>query len=165
MSNLTDTIDVLERLKGISVSGDIPAGYSVATLRHTCLGVIYDRAGRVKPAQPSAYDPSLTRAQRASDIVNGFCGSWPFIIVFSCITLAWMAWNTVLAAFDPYPYILLNLFLTVISTFQSPLIMMSQNRQVERDKLAAKEQADLDRELVRGLHEKLDSLLKETPNG
>lgn len=50
--------------------------------------------------------------------------------------------------FDPYPYILLNLFLTVVSTFQSPLIMMSQNRQMERD-----------RDAVLGLHAKLDELL------
>ncbi len=52
--------------------------------------------------------------------------------------------------FDPYPYILLNLFLTVVSTFQSPLIMMSQNRQMERD-----------REAVAGLHRKLDAIMED----
>lgn len=91
--------------------------------------------------------PKLTRAQRAADVVTEFCGSWPFITWFSIITLAWMAYNTVLTAFDPYPYILLNLFLTVVSTFQSPLIMMSQNRQVERD-----------RETLLDLHKKFDEL-------
>jgi hypothetical protein len=92
----------------------------------------------------------LTRAQRASDTVTEFCGSWSFIIAFSGITLGWMAFNTfkIFTVFDPYPYILLNLFLTVVSTFQSPLIMMSQNRQIERD-----------REAITGLHRKLDALL------
>jgi uncharacterized membrane protein len=91
---------------------------------------------------------NLTRSQRASDTITEFCGSWTFIIVFSGITIGWMALNTILifwGRFDPYPFILLNLFLTVISTFQSPLIMMSQNRQVERDRL-----------IVQGLHAKFD---------
>lgn len=93
--------------------------------------------------------PPLTRAQRAADAVSAFCGSWTFIIAFSAITLCWMAFNTfkIFTTFDPYPYILLNLFLTVVSTFQSPLIMMSQNRQMERD-----------RDAVQGLHDKLDEM-------
>lgn len=97
-------------------------------------------------------EASLTKAQRAADKVTEFCGSWTFIIAFSFITLGWMTLNTIriFTSFDPYPYILLNLFLTVISTFQSPLIMMSQNRQMERD-----------REAVQGLHKKLDELLKK----
>jgi uncharacterized membrane protein len=94
----------------------------------------------------------LTRSQRAADAVTEFCGSWTFIIVFSLITGGWIVLNSVLilaGVFDPYPYILLNLILTVVSTFQSPLIMMSQNRQMERD-----------REAVCGIHAKLD-VLKE----
>lgn len=100
-------------------------------------------------------ESKLTRAQRASDAITEFCGSWSFIIAFSMITLGWMVVNTVLilfGPFDPYPFILLNLFLTVISTFQSPLIMMSQNRQVERD-----------REAIKGLHAKLDALAEFSP--
>jgi uncharacterized membrane protein len=92
----------------------------------------------------------LTRAQRAADVVTEFCGSWTFIAVFTVLTAGWMTLNSFLMlarAFDPYPYILLNLVLTVVSTFQSPLIMMSQNRQMERD-----------RDAVRGLHAKLDAL-------
>ncbi len=98
-------------------------------------------------------DHRLTRAQRAADAVTEFCGSWTFIIVFSGLTLGWIAVNSALilfGVFDPYPYILPNLALTVISTFQSPLIMMSQNRQMERD-----------RDAVQGLHEKLDALKAE----
>jgi uncharacterized membrane protein len=92
----------------------------------------------------------LSRSQRAADVVTEFCGSWTFISAFSAITFGWMCLNTVFVlagVFDPYPFILLNLFLTVVSTFQSPLIMMSQNRQMERD-----------REAVQGLHAKLDEM-------
>jgi len=78
-----------------------------------------------------------TRAQRCSDAVARFCGSWSFIIVFTVIVLLWIGVNTLWlifrAVFDPYPFIALNLFLTIISTFQGPLIMMSQNRQAERE--------------------------------
>lgn len=95
-------------------------------------------------------EPKLTRAQKAADVVTEFCGSWTFIISFSIITGGWMSVQHMMGQFDPYPFILLNLFLTVVSTFQSPLIMMSQNRQMERD-----------REAIRGLHEKLDLLAKE----
>jgi uncharacterized membrane protein len=92
----------------------------------------------------------LTFAQRAADTVTEFCGSWHFITIFSGLTIGWIILNTIeaLRAFDPYPYILFNLVLTIVSTFQGPLIMMSQNRQIERD-----------REIVQGLHNKLDRLL------
>jgi uncharacterized membrane protein len=95
----------------------------------------------------------LSRSQRAADIVTEFCGSWTFIIAFSGLTCGWIALNSALVlfgVFDPYPYILLNLFLTVVSTFQSPLIMMSQNRQMERD-----------RDAVQGLHAKLDIVIEQ----
>lgn len=96
-------------------------------------------------------EPRLTFAQRAADVVTEFCGSWTFITVFSAICAAWVLANVgmfALGEFDPYPYIFLNLVLTVVSTFQGPLIMMSQNRQMERDRAA-----------VQGLHAKLDALL------
>jgi uncharacterized membrane protein len=95
-------------------------------------------------------EPKLSFAQRAADWVTEFCGSWTFIIVFSLITFGWIGFNSYKITqhpFDAYPYILLNLVLTIVSTFQSPLIMMSQNRQMERD-----------REAVQGIHNKLDAL-------
>jgi uncharacterized membrane protein len=96
--------------------------------------------------------PSLSRAQRAADAATEFFGSWTFIVVFTICTTAWIVLNGamywVFGVFDPYPYICLNLVYTIVSTFQGPLIMMSQNRQMERD-----------RDAVRGLHEKLDLLL------
>lgn len=101
----------------------------------------------------------LSRAQRAADVVTEFSGSWKFISGLTLVTCGWVFWNRGDRAFDPYPWLMFNSILTVISTFQSPLIMMSQNRQIERDKQTAEAQAELDRELVRGLHEKLDRLL------
>lgn len=83
-----------------------------------------------------------TRAQRYSDNIAEFCGSWGLIVVISASILGWMA---LCGRIDPYPYIFMNLLLTIISTMQSPIIMMSQNRQVERD-----------RDNVNGLHAKLD---------
>ena len=93
-----------------------------------------------------------TRAQRYSDAITDFCGSWPFVISFSFFVFAWIAINTawlLFGKFDEYPFILLNLVLTVVSTLQSPLIMMSQNRQ-----------SDIDREVVKELHAKLDKILQ-----
>lgn len=102
----------------------------------------------------------LSLRQRAADRVTSFSGSWTFISGLALVSFGWVYWNRGSRAFDPYPWLMFNSILTVISTFQSPLIMMSQNRQIERDKQAATEQADLDRELVRGVHVKLDLLLR-----
>ena len=91
-----------------------------------------------------------TKAQRWSDNIAEFCGSWPFVFWSFFGIFVWMYVNGHWTKFDEYPYILLNLALTVISTMQSPIIMMSQNRQVERD-----------REMVRDIHVKLDRLLNK----
>lgn len=93
---------------------------------------------------------SLTFAQRASDHAAAFCGSWAFIFAFSVLIIAWAILNSallLLGEFDPYPFVFLNLLLTIVSTFQGPLIMMSQNRQTERD-----------RDALYDLHAKLDRL-------
>jgi uncharacterized membrane protein len=88
----------------------------------------------------------LTFGQRIADKVAAFGGSWTFIFIFGTILILWMAANTfVLARFgkgengaqwDPYPYILLNLLLSTLAAFQAPVIMMSQNRAAEKDRLA-----------------------------
>lgn len=101
----------------------------------------------------------LSRAQRAADATTEFSGSWKFVIGLSVATVGWVIYNQGNRAFDPYPWLMFNSILTVISTFQSPLIMMSQNRQIQRDQQAAAIQAQLDRDLVNGLHEKLDRLI------
>lgn len=78
---------------------------------------------------------NLTRAQRWADAVTVFSGSWPFIIWFTALGTLWVILNISGAAvFDPYPFLFLNWVLTVVSTLQSPLIMLSQNRQNERDR-------------------------------
>lgn len=100
----------------------------------------------------------LSIAQRAADAATEFSGSWKFVIGLTLSTTAWVLWNHGNRAFDPYPWLMWNSILTVVSTFQSPLIMMSQNRQIQRDQQAATKQAELDRELVRGLHDKLNAL-------
>ncbi len=109
----------------------------------------------------------LSRGQRISDKVARFGGSWKFIISFGVVILFWILFNTLLVIkfrFDPYPFILLNLILSCIAALQAPIIMMSQNRQEEKDRLRGENDylIDLKSELqVRGLHKKMDLLLQE----
>ncbi len=85
-----------------------------------------------------------TLGERAADTIAAFGGSWPFILLFFGLLLAWTLINTEvlgpLRAFDPYPFIFLNLLLSMLAAIQAPIIMMSQNRQSEKDRL----RADLD---------------------
>lgn len=91
-----------------------------------------------------------TVAQRWADAVTEFSGSWPFIIWFTVGGIFWVILNVShLWVFDPYPFLFLNWILTVVSTMQSPLIMMSQNRQNDRD-----------REHMQTLLEKMEEILK-----
>jgi uncharacterized membrane protein len=111
-------------------------------------------------------DDVSTYGERLSDKVAAVGGSWSFIIFFSLVLLAWMLLNTdVLSrfgmAFDPYPYIFLNLMLSTLAAVQAPVIMMSQNRQAAKDRLAAAHdfevnlRAELD---IRRLHTKVDDI-------
>ncbi|MEQ9324554.1 MAG: DUF1003 domain-containing protein, partial [Polyangiaceae bacterium] len=76
---------------------------------------------------------------RVADRVASFGGSWTFLGIFAIVMLTWMAVNIVLAvrAFDPYPFILLNLVLSCLAAVQAPVIMMSQNRQAAKDRAEA----------------------------
>ena len=80
-----------------------------------------------------------TLGQRAADAIAKFAGSWAFIFSFTGVLLLWMVVNTILAAdaFDPFPFILLNLVLSCVAAIQAPLIMMSQNRQEAKDRKRA----------------------------
>ena len=106
-----------------------------------------------------------TPGQRLADAVARVGGSWPFVIGFFTFLVLWMAINVVLLgtrAYDPYPFILLNLVLSSIAAFQAPVIMMSQNRASVRDRLKADQdfRVNLKAELeIAALHEKLDHLL------
>ena len=107
-----------------------------------------------------------SRGQRAADAVARFGGSWTFVGLFGAAMLAWVGLNAVLlasrgATFDPYPYILLNLFLSMLAAIQAPVILMSQNRQAEKDRLSAAHdyEVNLKAELeIMLLHEKIDTL-------
>jgi uncharacterized membrane protein len=109
----------------------------------------------------------LSRGQRISDKVANFGGSWRFIIIFSSIIVVWVLFNTLLSdkvEFDPYPFILMNLFLSAIAALQAPIIMMSQNRKEEKDRKRNENDylINLKAELeVRSLHQKIDLLLEE----
>jgi uncharacterized membrane protein len=111
-----------------------------------------------------AYDDDRTLGERVADRVALFGGSWTFILLFATVLTAWVVVNSVLLlnrGFDPYPYILLNLFLSMIAAIQAPIIMMSQNRQAARDRLDAAHdyEVNLKAELeIRHLHDKIDGL-------
>lgn len=110
-----------------------------------------------------------TFGERVADSVAKFGGSWTFIIIFCGILITWVILNSIILAnrgnaFDPYPYILLNLFLSMVAALQAPIIMMSQNRQSAKDRLDATHdyEVNLKAELeILSLHQKIDEL-KET---
>ncbi|PCE30240.1 MULTISPECIES: DUF1003 domain-containing protein [Burkholderia] len=111
-------------------------------------------------------DASMTRGQRAADAVAAFGGSWIFITCFIVIMIVWVGLNSVILAkysetFDPYPYILLNLFLSMLAAIQAPIILMAQNRQSYKDRMSAEHdyEINLKAELeIMLLHEKVDIL-------
>jgi uncharacterized membrane protein len=111
------------------------------------------------------FERPLTFGERLSDRIAAFGGSWSFLIIFTLIVIVWMTINTALISqqpFGPYPFILLNLFLSCLAAIQAPVIIMSQNRQEAKDRLRAEYdyRVDLKAELeVRLLHTKLDQLL------
>lgn len=115
------------------------------------------------------FDEQLTRGQRLADRVAAFGGSWPFIILFVAVLVIWVIVNAFVLArrneeWDPYPFILLNLMLSMVAALQAPVIMMSQNRHVAKDRLDAEHdyQVNLKAELeIRQLHEKLDGLREQ----
>ena len=107
----------------------------------------------------------FTFGQRLADKIASFGGSWKFIIIFGIFILIWISSNIIFLVnkgFDPYPFILLNLILSCLAALQAPVIMMSQNRQEEKDRERAKQDymVNLKSELeIRMLHEKIDHLI------
>ena len=110
-------------------------------------------------------DKKLSYGQFLADKVASFGGSWRFIIIFGVFIVIWMIINIIFLAskaFDPYPFILLNLILSCLAALQAPVIMMSQNRVEEKDRERAKQDymVNLKSELeIRMLHEKIDHLI------
>jgi uncharacterized membrane protein len=111
------------------------------------------------------YEKSMTFGEHISDTLAGFAGSWTFLLVFAGLLFLWVILNSYILLsrpFDPYPYILLNLVLSVIAAVQAPVIIMSQNRQEARDRLHAERDFQVsihtDAEIHR-LHKKIDFLM------
>ena len=105
-----------------------------------------------------------TLGQRAADTIAKFAGSWAFIFSFTGVLILWMVVNTILAAdaFDPCPFILLNLVLSCVAAIQAPLIMMSQNRQEEKDRRRAENdyKVNLKTEImIEDLYDKVNAIL------
>src|SRR5213595_2967162 len=116
------------------------------------------------------FERKLTFGERLSDSIAAFGGSWTFIIFFSLVLFVWVVLNSFILAnraFDPYPYILMNLVLSALAALQAPVIMMSQNRAEARDRLRGENdyKVNLKAELeIRHLHEKMDHLLRRQYN-
>ncbi len=113
---------------------------------------------------PESEKEKYTVGQRAADAIAKFAGSWAFIFSFTGILVLWMVINAVLAAnaFDPYPFILLNLVLSCVAAIQAPLIMMSQNRQEEKDRRRAENdyKVNLKTEImIEDLYDKVNAIL------
>jgi len=126
------------------------------------------------PSGPILREMSLTTfrssqpsASAWADSVASFGGSWTFISIFAAVLVIWIVLNSVILiryssqTFDPYPYILLNLFLSMLAAIQAPIILMSQNRQAYKDRMNADHdyEVNLKAEIeILALHEKIDSL-------
>ena len=119
------------------------------------------------------YEETLTFGQRLSDKIATFGGSWPFIISFGIFLAIWMILNSIFLplvqkTFDPFPYILLNLVLSMLASIQAPLILMSQNRQANKDRIDAAHdyEVNLKAELdIMRLHQKIDNLSNQQWSG
>src|SRR6478672_2859298 len=115
------------------------------------------------------FEETLTVGQRLADRIAIFGGSWTFILIFLSLLLAWIGLNTIVLTrigkpFDPYPYIFLNLILSMLAALQAPVIMMSQNRYAAKDRVAAEHdyEVNLKSELeILGLHQKIDTLREQ----
>ena len=114
--------------------------------------------------KPEGGKEKYTLGQRAADTIAKFAGSWAFIFSFTGVLVLWMVFNVILAAkaFDPYPFILLNLVLSCVAAIQAPLIMMSQNRQEEKDRRRAENdyKVNLKTEImIEDLYDKVNAIL------
>ncbi|MBR7620717.1 DUF1003 domain-containing protein [Phenylobacterium sp. 20VBR1] len=150
-----------------------------ADLAQALLGCSYDELNPVQRSvidliateAPSGLNPQLTTDdrtfwQRLADTIAAVGGSWTFIFSFLAVLVAWVTWNALAhrLAFDPYPFIFLNLVMSMIAALQAPVIMMSQNRAAARDRANAEHDyvVNLRAELeIMHLHDKLDALRNE----
>ena len=125
------------------------------------LALLANRKISVRPESEKKY----TLGQRAADAIAKFAGSWAFIFSFTGVLVLWMLVNIIMAsnAFDPYPFILLNLVLSCIAAIQAPLIMMSQKRQDEKDRRRSENDYKINLKceiLLKNMHYKLDRIIE-----
>jgi uncharacterized membrane protein len=111
----------------------------------------------------AVFDENATFGQRLADGVASFGGSWTFLISFGAVLVAWVGGNLLLtqSALDPYPFIFLNLLLSMLAAVQAPVIMMSQNRQAAKDRLVTSHdyECNLKAEIeIMALHDKVDQM-------
>lgn len=124
-------------------------------------------SGKLSKDINNTHDENLSFGQRTADKIAAFGGSWIFIISFAVVLAIWIIGNAVILiskAFDPYPFVFLNLILSCLAAIQAPIIMMSQNRQSERDRLTAANDylVNLKSEIIiEDLHKKIDVLLEQ----
>ena len=108
---------------------------------------------------------STTKGQKLADIIAKIAGSWTFIIIFVILLATWMIFNLIFKnSIDPYPFILLNLILSCVAAIQAPIIMMSQSRQEQKDRLRNENdyKVNLKTEIIiQDLHSKLDEIIEE----
>ena len=143
----------------LAMGGDALSARERKVLEH-----ILDRK-RISLNVNDAYQGQMSFGDRLADRVASFGGSWTFIILFFCVLMAWVMSNTLLFgkndAFDPYPFIFLNLVLSMVAAIQAPIIMMSQNRQAAKDRLMAGHDYEINMKAeleILALHEKLDDI-------
>jgi len=122
-----------------------------------------------KVSQDSISDKELTFGQKAADSLARFAGSWVFIMIFVFILIIWIVFNTAISTkpFDSYPFILMNLLLSCTAALQAPVIMMSQNREEEKDRMRAQNdyKVNLKSEIIiEDIHQKLDAILENQQN-
>ncbi|AGK53501.1 DUF1003 domain-containing protein [Bacillus sp. 1NLA3E] len=115
------------------------------------------------------HDEGLTFGEKAADNLAKFAGSWAFIIIFFFILSGWITLNAVILTkpYDIYPFILLNLILSCLAAIQAPVIMMSQNRQEQKDRLRAKNdfKVNLKAEIIiEDIHQKLSTIIENQQN-
>ena len=145
------------------MAAPIPHFNALVEAEHDLSQRLMDRLETLPPHPNEALDATRTLGERVADRVAAVAGSWTFILIFLLILASWMALNVSqgTGAFDPYPFILLNLMLSTVAALQAPVIMMSQNRAAARDRANAEHdyvvniRAELE---IMHLHDKLDSL-------
>jgi uncharacterized membrane protein len=159
-------------LKTYEIAENILNNKTSKSNKHSEKIVTHIKERRPISTHPQSIEKDLNYWDKVADKVATVGGSWGFIFIFLSVLLLWMGLNTKVLtywhlAFDPYPFIFLNLMLSMIAALQAPVIMMSQNRSAKRDRLMAEHdyEVNLRAEVeIMALHEKWDRLQLDTLN-